>query len=118
MAQRTNSNRFRIEPRPISTNPGARKALNRFLRSGHAISQIFITPSRKFLTGIVAILIAVAPHVPAQTGATTFAQLSQQADHARDAENLDQAVGLYRQALALRPQWVEGWWSLGTIYYD
>ncbi|MGH9495405.1 MAG: tetratricopeptide repeat protein, partial [Candidatus Sulfotelmatobacter sp.] len=47
-----------------------------------------------------------------------FSQLSADADAARDAERLDEAVILYRRALALRPSWAEGWWSLGTIHYD
>ncbi len=47
-----------------------------------------------------------------------FDKLSQEADAARDANHLDEAVGLYQQALALRPDWKEGWWSLGTIEYD
>ena len=41
-----------------------------------------------------------------------------EANAARDAQQLDKAVPLYRQALALQPAWTEGWWSLGTIYYD
>ena len=56
-----------------------------------------------------------------QTGApasSTFATISSKADAARDANRLDQAVVLYRKALALRPKWAEGWWSLGTIQYD
>ena len=47
-----------------------------------------------------------------------FRTLSAQADAARDADRLDDAVGLYKKALALRPSWSEGWWSLGTIQYD
>ncbi len=47
-----------------------------------------------------------------------FSTLSQQADQARDANDLEKATRLYKQALALRPQWADGWWSLGTIYYD
>ena len=47
-----------------------------------------------------------------------FATLSAQANAARDASHLDEAVPLYNQALALRPTWAEGWWSLGTIRYD
>ena len=47
-----------------------------------------------------------------------FATLAAKADAARDAEHLDEAVSLYARALALRPSWTEGWWSLGTIYYD
>src|SRR5438045_1993655 len=48
----------------------------------------------------------------------TFSALSALADAARDAELLDRAVPLYREALALRPIWKEGWWSPGTILYD
>ncbi len=44
--------------------------------------------------------------------------LSAQADAARDADHLDEAVSLYRRALSLRSSWAEGWWSLGTIEYD
>jgi tetratricopeptide (TPR) repeat protein len=47
-----------------------------------------------------------------------FANLSKQAAEARDADRLEEAVALYARALALRPRWVEGWWSLGTIEYD
>jgi tetratricopeptide (TPR) repeat protein len=50
--------------------------------------------------------------------ASSFAALSAKADAARDANKLDEAVGLYKRALALRPNWTEGWWSLGTIRYD
>lgn len=49
---------------------------------------------------------------------SSFSVLSKRADAARDAERLDEAVGLYRKALTLRPSWVEGWWSLATIQYD
>jgi predicted Zn-dependent protease len=50
--------------------------------------------------------------------ASNFATLSARADAARDANHLEEATSLYRKALALRPTWKEGWWSLGTIYYD
>lgn len=50
--------------------------------------------------------------------ASEFATLSAQADRARDANRLDDAVLLYRRALALQPNWREGWWSLGTVEYD
>jgi len=48
----------------------------------------------------------------------TFASISAKADAARDANHLQEAESLYGKALALRPRWVEGWWSLGTIAYD
>ena len=47
-----------------------------------------------------------------------FDSVVAQAAQARDSENLDQAVKLYRQAVELRPDWAEGWWYLGTIAYD
>jgi len=49
---------------------------------------------------------------------SSFATLSQRAAEARDANRLEEAVTLYTKALALRPNWTEGWWSLGTIEYD
>jgi tetratricopeptide (TPR) repeat protein len=49
---------------------------------------------------------------------TTFASISARADAARDSNHLQEAKPLYRKALALRPGWAEGWWSLGTIAYD
>lgn len=47
-----------------------------------------------------------------------FEALSAQANAARQANQLDRATRLYEQALALRPDWMDGWWSLGTIEYD
>src|ERR1700731_2684152 len=48
----------------------------------------------------------------------TFQQLASKADAARDAHHMDEAVGLYRKALKLKPSWEDGWWSLGSITYD
>jgi tetratricopeptide (TPR) repeat protein len=53
-----------------------------------------------------------------QESAPSFATLSAQAQAARDADRLDEAAVLYRKALAIKPSWAEGWWSLGTIDYD
>ena len=57
------------------------------------------------------------PQNPAST-TNTFDSLSKRAAEARDADHLDDAVALYKKALALHPKWPEGWWSLGTIEYD
>jgi tetratricopeptide (TPR) repeat protein len=48
----------------------------------------------------------------------SFPSLARQADAARDANQLDKAVTLYRQALKLKPDWEDGLWSLGSIQYD
>ncbi|HEV2214260.1 MAG TPA: tetratricopeptide repeat protein [Terracidiphilus sp.] len=62
--------------------------------------------------------IAQQPAPSAPGASSTFRQLSAQALAARDAQQLDRAVPLFRKALALKPGWAEGWWSLGTISYD
>jgi tetratricopeptide (TPR) repeat protein len=48
----------------------------------------------------------------------TFHQLSTMAQEAGAENRLDEASRLYRKALAIRPTWIEGWWSLGTLEYD
>ena len=48
----------------------------------------------------------------------SFKQLSEQAVEASEENRLSEAATLYRKALALRPRWAEGWWSLGTLQYD
>jgi tetratricopeptide (TPR) repeat protein len=50
--------------------------------------------------------------------AADFATLSKRAEAARDTGRLDEAVPLYRKALALQATWKEGWWALGTILYE
>jgi len=47
-----------------------------------------------------------------------FEALSLRANEARDADRLEEAIALYKKALALRSSWTEGWWSLGTLFYD
>src|ERR1041385_814025 len=47
-----------------------------------------------------------------------FDTLASQASAAREADKVVEAIGLYRQALAIKPSWAEGWWFLGTLYYD
>lgn len=56
--------------------------------------------------------------VGGQNGPPSFQALSQQAEAARDARHLDQAVSLYQRALKLKPDWDEGLWDLGNIAYD
>ncbi len=47
-----------------------------------------------------------------------FETVSRQAAEAREAGRLIDAVKLYRQAVELRPEWLEGLWYLGTLLYD
>lgn len=48
----------------------------------------------------------------------SFEQLTRRAAEARQTEQFDEAIKLYQQALRQRPNWLEGWWSLGTIFYQ
>jgi tetratricopeptide (TPR) repeat protein len=66
------------------------------------------------------LLITLVALLPAQTkpAVSNFQSLAAKADAARDANQLEEAAALYRKALAHRPRWAEGWWSLGTIAYD
>jgi tetratricopeptide (TPR) repeat protein len=58
------------------------------------------------------------PQQSRPTRGADFTTVSTRADAARDAGRLDEAVSLYRRALALRSAWKEGWWALGTILYE
>ena len=53
-----------------------------------------------------------------RAASASFEQLTTQAAAARQAEKLDDAIKLYQQAVKQKPKWLEGWWSLGTIYYQ
>ncbi len=74
------------------------------------------------LVGIAVILILASatnprsadPLAPAQL----FESLSHQAEEARDAKRLNEALALYKRALKLKPTWEDGWWNAGSIAYD
>jgi tetratricopeptide (TPR) repeat protein len=51
-------------------------------------------------------------------GADTFQDLAAQAANARAANDVPKAIELYQQAVAIKPDWAEGWWFLGTLAYD
>jgi tetratricopeptide (TPR) repeat protein len=55
------------------------------------------------------------PRAPARP---SFATLSTNAESAREKGLLAEAAELYRQALAIKPDWPEGRWSLGTTLYE
>lgn len=52
---------------------------------------------------------------PAPAG---FAALEKQAAAARQAERWDEAIGLYKKLVKLKPDYVEGHWYQGTAYYS
>lgn len=58
------------------------------------------------------------PAAPTAQQKAAFDRLSKQADEAREAGRLEEALRLYNQALELNPKWMDGWWYLGSIFYD
>jgi tetratricopeptide (TPR) repeat protein len=58
----------------------------------------------------LALLLAAAP--------STFPDIAKQATAAREANRVDDAIRLYREGVRTNPSWAEGWWYLGTLYYD
>jgi tetratricopeptide (TPR) repeat protein len=70
---------------------------------------------------MVALLALSAPPSWAQQRPTSpgnFDQVAAQAEQARGANRIEEAMELYRKALSLRPQWAEGWWYLGALLYE
>jgi tetratricopeptide (TPR) repeat protein len=53
-----------------------------------------------------------------QQGGVSFSQLATKAQKASQENRLDEAARLYARALAIRPNWAEGWWALATLEYD
>jgi tetratricopeptide (TPR) repeat protein len=75
----------------------------------------------RFAMGLASIVWIMMPGIltgQPQQKSETFNHLAEKAKRASDENRLDESAALYRRALAIRPRWVEGWWSLGTIEYD
>lgn len=72
-----------------------------------------LIPATLFLFLPVSAVIGQPPPPPPPA----IAKLAAQANAAREAERLDEALKLYQQALVLAPNWAEGWWQAGTIQY-
>ena len=48
----------------------------------------------------------------------SFEKLTEQAQAAMDADHVPEAIRLYGRATTLKPDWSEGWWHLGTLFFD
>jgi predicted Zn-dependent protease len=59
-----------------------------------------------------------AAHAADPTGAAAFDRIAGQADRARKAGKVEEALAAYRKALGLKPAWTEGYWALATMLYD
>jgi tetratricopeptide (TPR) repeat protein len=63
-------------------------------------------------------LLACACATGQQQPAPSIDRIEKQAEAARAAKRVDEAIQLYKKGVAMQPSWDEGWWALGTIYYD
>src|SRR5580693_9505051 len=74
--------------------------------------------SRKLSRLALILLLSIAPLMRAQTSAKEqFEDLARRAEAALDSRP-EEAAGLYKQALAIRPDWAEGWLYMGGALYQ
>jgi tetratricopeptide (TPR) repeat protein len=64
------------------------------------------------------VLLLIAPSPATANPTKGFEEVARQADAARAADHVQEAIDLYREAVQLRPAWSEGWWELGSLFYD
>jgi tetratricopeptide (TPR) repeat protein len=64
------------------------------------------------------VLLLTAQANPQASQHNGFEQIAKQADAARSADHLNEALALYSKGVRLRPEWSEGWWSLGSLLYE
>jgi tetratricopeptide (TPR) repeat protein len=83
-----------------------------------APAQTAAAPAKKKPAAAAAAATPGKPAALSPAKAAEFRTLSTQAETARQAGRLDDAVALYRQALAIKPGWPEGMWALGTSLYE
>ncbi len=57
------------------------------------------------------------PAIP-DTAPKSFEAIAREADEARQADRLSDALKLYSEAVRLHPSWPDGWWWLGSILYE
>jgi tetratricopeptide (TPR) repeat protein len=65
---------------------------------------------------LLALFLSANPTSPG--GKQSFEQIAKQADEARSADLVGDAIRLYSEGVHQRPAWSEGWWSLGSLFYD
>lgn len=68
-----------------------------------------------FLALPLLLLVSTVTHSQA---VASFDEVVRQADAARQANQTSVAIALYTQALAMHPDWSDGWWSLAMLQYQ
>jgi tetratricopeptide (TPR) repeat protein len=76
-------------------------------------------PIAPFLPLLVLLALPAAVGAPVQaTAPETFESAARRAQAAREGNRDAEAIGAYQAALALRPEWDEGLWYLGSLLYQ
>jgi len=69
------------------------------------------------MVAVVPLLALVLSATPVDSS-QNFELIAKQADAARQSDHVQRAIELYGEGVRLRPEWSEGWWELGSLYYD
>jgi len=69
-------------------------------------------------TALLLLSVSFANPAVADAPPASFESIAKEADQARQADRLSDAIDLYSKAVRLRPAWAEGWWWLGSIFYE
>ncbi|MCU1342992.1 MAG: hypothetical protein JWN92_2415 [Candidatus Acidoferrum typicum] len=77
---------------------------------------ILLVISSALLPPCLVLASAATPQPPAHR--ESFETLAANAQSAREAGKLDEAIRNYQAGVELRPSWNEGWWYLGTLLYE
>jgi tetratricopeptide (TPR) repeat protein len=78
---------------------------------------LWLIAATLYLTVLLGPVAAADQKAPSAAPAA-FDRISKAATEARARNRVEDAIGLYRQAVKLRPSWAEGWWFLGELLYD
>lgn len=73
----------------------------------------------KYLALLLSVFVLAAQtQAPIEKNSSGFDAIAKKAEAARHDNNTVEAIDFYRQAVRLKPTWSEGWWYLGSLYYD
>ncbi len=78
----------------------------------------FIGPSLRSSARFLILFAGTVPCIGQTNPGPIFESVVQTATAAREAGHTATAIGEYRQAVTLKPDWGEGWWYLGTLLYE
>ena len=74
--------------------------------------------SKPVSTVLIAFLLLTAFHARGQASAKqSLAGIQQSAASSRDRGDSKTALQLYLRAVRMQPDWTEGWWNIGSLYY-